>query len=109
MKNLLLASAICMLTAVAPAASSPAPGAVHPPALVLQSLDRLRGVDALGALPAPIRRGEFALPGGTKSPGWALAAPGAHWNATDAVVDTTLPGRRMILAACNPALCILHY
>jgi hypothetical protein len=38
-----------------------------------------------------------------------LAAPGAPWNATDAIVDPSLPGRRMIVAACDSAICLLHY
>ena len=76
---------------------------------VIHSLAQLREVDSLAALPLPIRRGEFALPGGTQSKGWELAAPGAAWNATDAVVDPSLPGRRMIVALCNAIVCVLHY
>lgn len=82
---------------------------LHPPSLVLESLYAVHEVDALAALPAPVRSGTFALPNGGKSPGWKLAAPSAAWNATDAIVDPTLPGRRMIFAACDAALCLLHY
>ncbi len=82
---------------------------LHPPPAVIQSLGGLREIDTLAGLPAPIRRGEFALPGGAQSRSWALAAPGTAWNATDAVIDPSLPGRRMIVAACDAAICVLHY
>jgi hypothetical protein len=82
---------------------------LHPPQALLQSLGQLREIDSLAGLPAPIRRGVFVLPDATTSVGWVLAAPGAAWNATDAIVDPSLPGRRMIFAACNATICVLHY
>ena len=82
---------------------------LHPPAAVIASLAQLREIDSLAGLPAPIRGGVFALPGGTQSRGWELAAPGASWNATDAIVDPSLPGRRMIVALCSATICVLHY
>jgi hypothetical protein len=82
---------------------------LHPPAAVIQSLAQLREIDSLAGLPAEIRRGVFGLPGGTQSKGWELAAPGGAWNATDSIVDPSLPGRRMIFALCNADICVLHY
>ncbi|HEV3092493.1 MAG TPA: hypothetical protein VGX91_13710 [Candidatus Cybelea sp.] len=60
-------------------------------------------------VPDEIRRGDFSLPDGTKPQGWKMAAPGDAWNSTDAIVDPSLPSRRMILAACSATICVLHY
>ena len=82
---------------------------LHPPAALTAALRELREVDTLGGLPATIRAGTFALPGGEKAGGWVLAEPGSRWNATDAIVDTSLPGRRMVVALCNASRCALSY
>ena len=83
------------------------PGTLHPPAVVLQQLDALKRVERVADLPAPVREGAFE---GAPSPlGWAIAEPGAAWNATDVVTDPKLPGRRLYFAACTDALCLVHY
>jgi hypothetical protein len=82
---------------------------LHPPPAVLRSLEQLHEIDSLDQLPPDIRQGHFTLPNGTKSSGWKLASPGGAWNATDSIIDPSLPGRRMIFAACNPTICLLHY
>lgn len=82
---------------------------LHPPPAVLRSLDQLHEIDSLDALPNEIRRGYFSLPDATESHGWALAAPSSAWNATDSIIDPSLPRRRLIFAACNTTLCLLHY
>jgi hypothetical protein len=82
---------------------------LHPPAEVLQSLGQLRAIVSLDGLPAEIRRGDFALPDGKNVGGWAIAEPGASWNATDVVVNPSLPYRRFIVAACSATICVLHY
>ncbi|HEY5990947.1 MAG TPA: hypothetical protein VIU10_00060 [Candidatus Udaeobacter sp.] len=38
-----------------------------------------------------------------------LAEPGQKWNATDAIIDPTLPGRRLIWAAVGGEYCVVHY
>jgi hypothetical protein len=38
-----------------------------------------------------------------------LAEPGEKWNATDAIIDPTLPGKRLIWAAVGGEYYIVHY
>jgi hypothetical protein len=38
-----------------------------------------------------------------------LAEPGQNWNATDAITDPTLPGKRLIWAAVGGEYYIVHY
>jgi len=38
-----------------------------------------------------------------------LADPGQNWNATDAVIDPTLPGKRLIWAAVGADYYVVHY
>jgi hypothetical protein len=38
-----------------------------------------------------------------------LAEPGQKWNATDAIIDPTLPGRRLIWAAVGDDYYVVHY
>jgi hypothetical protein len=38
-----------------------------------------------------------------------LAEPGQKWNATDAIIDPTLPGKRLIWAAVNGDYYVVHY
>lgn len=110
MKYALVSSALCALAVGAYATPAQAEKPVlHPPTVLMQSLASLREIASLAGLPAPIRRGTFVLPDSTPSRGWQLAAPGAPWNATDAAIDPSLPGRRLIFAACNAAACVVHY
>jgi hypothetical protein len=105
LKSLAAAALAAVLCAVARAEST----ALHPPPPLLQSLGQLHEIDSLDALPEQIRRGHFTLPDGKKAGGWVLAAPGGAWNATDSIVDPSLPGRRMIFAACTATVCVMHY
>jgi len=82
---------------------------LHPPAALVAVLGTLREADSLGGLPAQIRAGTFGLPGDGKAGGWVLAEPGGRWNPTDTIVDTSLPGRRMIVALCDASACALSY
>lgn len=95
-------------------AASALPGAaqstaLHPPAAIVAALGELREVDSLAGLPAAIRGGTFTLPGGEKASGWVLAEPGGKWNATDSIVDPSLPGMRMTVALCGASACALSY
>jgi hypothetical protein len=83
--------------------------ALNPPPAIVDALVALREVDSLGGLPTEIRAGTFALPGGGKANGWVLAEPGGKWNPTDTIVDTSLPGSRMIVALCDASACALSY
>ena len=38
-----------------------------------------------------------------------LAGPGQKWNATDAIIDPTLPGKRLIWAAVGAEYYVVHY
>ena len=38
-----------------------------------------------------------------------LAEPGQKWNATDAIIDPTLPGKRLIWAAVGGDYYVVHY
>ena len=38
-----------------------------------------------------------------------LAEPGGKWNATDAIIDPTLPGKRLIWAAVSGDYYVVHY
>ncbi len=38
-----------------------------------------------------------------------LAEPGQNWNATDAITDPTLPGKRLIWAAVGGEYYVVHY
>ena len=38
-----------------------------------------------------------------------MANPGEKWNATDVVIDTTLPAKRLIWAATNDHYYVVHY
>ncbi len=38
-----------------------------------------------------------------------IADPGQKWNATDAIIDPTLPGKRLIWAAVGGEYYVLHY
>jgi hypothetical protein len=38
-----------------------------------------------------------------------LAEPGQKWNATDAIMDPTLPGKRLIWAAVGGEYYVVHY
>ena len=99
------AFAAAVLCGAARAGNAP----LHPPQSVLQSLGQLHEIDSLDGLPTEIRQGHFTLPDGTKAGGWTLAAPGGAWNSTDSIVDPSLPGRRMLFAACSATICLLHY
>lgn len=41
--------------------------------------------------------------------GSQLADPGEKWNATDAIIDPTLPGKRLIWAAVSGEYYVVHY
>jgi hypothetical protein len=38
-----------------------------------------------------------------------LAEPGQNWNATDSIIDPTLPGKRLIWAAVGGDFYVVHY
>ena len=58
---------------------------------VLQDSSRFHEVHSTGDLPSPI----VAVCAGD---GGKIAEPGQKWNATDAIIDPTLPGKRLIWA-----------
>ena len=68
---------------------------------VLQDSSRFHEAHSTGDLPAAI----VVLCAGDGT----LAEPGQKWNATDAIVDPTLPGKRLIWAAVGGEYYVVHY
>lgn len=66
---------------------------------VLQDSSRFHEVHSTSDLPPAI----VALCGNK------LADPGQKWNATDAIIDPTLPGKRLIWAAVGGDYHVVHY
>ena len=77
-----------------------------PPA-VTAHVSSLKQVDRFSSLPAAIRAGRFSVDG-TSAAGWQMAEPGGAFSATDVPVPNA-PGRRLIVAACDQSLCVIHY
>lgn len=78
-----------------------------PPATVIAQLPHLREIRRIASLPAAIAAGKFTVDG-VSAAGWQIAEPGGAFSATDVPVPGA-PGRRLIFAACDPHLCLLHY
>jgi hypothetical protein len=77
------------------------------PAVVTAQLSDLKQIDHFSALPTPIRAGQFSVDG-TSAAGWQMAEPGGIFSATDVPVPNS-PGRRLIFAACDAKMCVIHY
>lgn len=77
------------------------------PAAVIQQLPTLKQIDSFASLPAAIQAGRFTVDG-VSAKGWQMAEPGGKFSATDVPVPGA-PGRRLIFAACDAQLCLLHY
>jgi hypothetical protein len=75
--------------------------------MVTEQFVDLTVIQRFALLPAPIRAGKFAVDG-VSAAGWQMAEPGRAFSATDVPVYGA-PGRRLIFAACNPQLCLIHY
>jgi hypothetical protein len=105
--RIVVLAAVFATALVAPAIAASVP--LTPPANVMAAFATLHEIDTLEGLPADIRTGNFTLPSGKRLGGWELAAPGGAWNATDSVVDPSLPGRRLHFAGCSASMCVLHY
>jgi len=78
-----------------------------PPAVVIAQLAHVTEIRRFASLPAPIRTGKFTVDG-VSAAGWQIAEPGGAFSATDVPVPGA-PGQRLIFAACDPQLCLLHY
>jgi hypothetical protein len=68
----------------------------------LQDSSRFREVHSTRDLPPAI----VALCAGD---GGKVAEPGQNWNATDSIIDPTLPGKRLIWAAIGGNYYVVHY
>lgn len=77
------------------------------PAAIVEQLPSLKQIDRVAALPIAIRTGQFTVDGSAAT-GWRIAEPGGPFNPTDVTVPGML-GRRLIFAACNSKLCLIHY
>jgi hypothetical protein len=67
---------------------------------VLENTSRFHEVHSTSDLPSAV----VALCGGDK-----IAEPGQKWNATDAITDPSLPGKRLIWAAVGGDYYVVHY
>jgi len=81
--------------------------ALTPPTAVTGQLSSLKPIGRFSALPAAIVAGRFTVDG-VSAKGWQMAEPGGAFSATDVPVPGA-PGRRLIFAACDSTLCLLHY
>jgi hypothetical protein len=70
---------------------------------MLQDSSRFHEVHSSSDLPSAI----LALCGASGD--GKLAEPGQNWNATDAITDPTLPGKRLIWAAVGGEYYVVHY
>jgi len=68
----------------------------------LENIARFHEVHSTGDLPGPI----IVLCAGDKK---NLAEPGGNWNATDSIIDPSLPGKRLIWAAMGGDYYVVHY
>jgi hypothetical protein len=68
----------------------------------LENVTRFHEVHSTGDLPGPI----IAVCAGDKK---NLAEPGGKWNATDSIIDPSLPGKRLIWAAIGGDYYVVHY
>src|ERR1700722_2076989 len=78
-----------------------------PPPAIVQQLGEVRSIDRFTSLPAPIVAGSFSVDG-VSAAGWKMAEPECAFSATDVPVPDA-PARRLIFAACDPKLCLVHY
>jgi hypothetical protein len=78
-----------------------------PPTAVRDQLAMVQQVNRFATLPIAIRAGRFSVDG-VSAAGWTMAEPGGAFSATDVPVPGA-PGRRLIFAACDPTLCLIHY
>ena len=70
--------------------------------IVLGNASRFHEVHSTSDLPSAI----VALCAGD---GGKIAEPGQKWTATDAIIDPTLPGKRLIWAAAGGDYYVVHY
>ena len=69
---------------------------------ILENVLRFHEAHSKGDLPGPI----IALCASDKK---NLAEPGGKWNATDSIIDPSLPGKRLIWAAIGGDYYVVHY
>lgn len=89
------------------AAAAIAAVAVSPPATMTAHLQSVRTIARFADLPPAIKAGHFTIDG-AKADGWEMAEPGGAFDPTDVPVPGAL-GRRLIWAACDADVCIIHY
>ena len=100
---------LALALALIAATPAPAPSRLQAPKIVADELSHLVAVQSVAALPKGIRDGSFTGTDGQGPHQWALAEPGAPFMAGDNITDPNLPTRQLVFAACDPALCVVHY
>ncbi len=98
---------MALVWSAAVAAVTASASTLTPPAVVIAQLPHVTEIRRFTLLPAPIQAGKFSVDG-VSAAGWQIAEPGGAFSATDVPIPGA-PGRRLIFAACDPQLCLLHY
>lgn len=78
-----------------------------PPLIVVHHLATVKPIGKLVNVPPSIRDGAFSVDG-VSAAGWKMSDPGGPFSATDVPVPGA-PGRRLLFAACDSQVCLLHY
>lgn len=69
--------------------------------------EKMMTIKSVGAVPVPVKAALAVLLHQTKL---VMADPDQPFQAGDAIMPgRTLPGRRLVFAACDDALCVVHY
>lgn len=68
--------------------------------------ERFGIVTSIRGLPLGVRDGLQKL---FRSQTLDIAEPGAEFQATDVIVNPTLPGRRLVAAGCSTGYCLVYY
>lgn len=104
--RLVFAIGVSLLAAVVVGSQVTAP-ATLPGALRAHIRDERFGiVTSIRGLPLGVRDGLQTLFGGASL---SIAEPGAAFQATDEIVDRTLPIRRLVAAGCSTDHCLVYY
>jgi hypothetical protein len=107
LKRFAVATTLCASVTFAVPLFGAAQTSTPAPHVVAVALPHLKEIDRFSALPEAVREGRFTVDG-TSAAGWRMAEPGGAFSATDIPVPGA-PGRRLIFAACDSDLCLLHY
>ena len=105
-KRLLFAIGVILVGAVVAYTQATAPVALSDALRAHVKDDRFDMVTSIRGLPLGVREGLQAL---FASDALDIAEPGAEFQATDVIVNPTLPIRRLVAAGCSIDHCLVYY